>query len=152
MTRAAREVLEDSRVALAGFSDGIQGREWRVKWISAVVLLRAVGHVLDKVDGDNNDSLALAIQEAWRELQSTKPEPAIFWQFINDERNNILKEYLINAGQGVTVNLGSVPPHVTYHYVINSGPFAGREQRQLIGDAIDWWQCYLDRVDQLAAV
>jgi hypothetical protein len=51
MTAAARLVLDDCRGALADLKEGVQGAEWRRRWIVTVVLLRAVGHVLEKVDG-----------------------------------------------------------------------------------------------------
>jgi len=40
MTQAARKVLEDCKGALADFHYGIQGGEWRRRWITSVVLLR----------------------------------------------------------------------------------------------------------------
>lgn len=47
MTLAARETLEDCRGALAELTDGVKGGQWRRRWIIAIVLLRAVGQVLD---------------------------------------------------------------------------------------------------------
>jgi len=163
MTIAARESLEDCRTALGELVDGVQGRQWRVKWITCVVLLRAVGHVLDNVDGAREPSLRHAIDHWWKTMKASKPAPEVFWSFIDDERNAILKEYQTRAGQGVTVQLSGIQvnlrtgeqkvdppgPHI-YHYTINTGPFAGREQRELLAEAIAWWEAQLDLIDRAA--
>lgn len=88
MTPAAREALEDCRVALGDLSDEVQGRQWRVRWFACVVLLRAVGHVLDKVDGPRDPKLRRAIDQWWATLNASKPNPAIFWSFIDEDRRN----------------------------------------------------------------
>ncbi len=160
MTNSAREVLADCRGALLELSDGVQGPEWRRRWITAVVLLRAVGHVLENVDAARTPKHKTAVRNWWSTVAATKPNPKIFWLFIRDERNLILKEYRTNAGQGVTVyaSLPGVnwrtgeqqqvpPPSAVYHYQMNSGPFAGRDQRELIEEAIQWWEAQLDAID-----
>jgi hypothetical protein len=150
MTTAARAVLEDCRGALAELVDGLQGGAWRRRWITAVVLLRAVGHILDKIDS-RSAKYARPIAAAWSSLNGSKPAPTIFWAFIESERNNILKEYELSAGQGATVGpLGASKPTVTHHYLINSGPFAGRDQRDVVREAIAWWEAYLDAIDKTA--
>jgi hypothetical protein len=73
MTQAAREVLEDCRGAVDEIVDGIQGRSWRRRWITAVVLLRAVGHVLENVDVKISPHYKRAIREAWSKLKYSEP-------------------------------------------------------------------------------
>ena len=160
MTAAAREALEDCRGALAELVDGVQGRQWRRRWITCVVLLRAVGHVLDNVDGGRDAKLRRAVDNWWKNLKATKPEPLVFWAFIEEERNAILKEYQTRAGQGVTIQLSGIelnlrtgeqksdpPKPAIYHYTINTGPFAGRGQRELLHEAIVWWDTQLNAID-----
>ena len=43
-----------------------------------------------------------------------------------------------------------LPP--TYNYKMNSGPFAGQDPRDLVRDAIKWWEEQLDDIEQKAAV
>jgi len=112
MTARARIVLSDARDALSDLADGVSGSEWRRRWVTAVVLLRAVGHVVDKVDAESSPAMHRAIADAWRGLGASKPEPIIFWDFIDAERNNVLKEYLLSAGQGVTVFVRGVSARV----------------------------------------
>ena len=160
MTAAARKVLEDCIGATQDLRYGVQGGEWRRRWITAVVLLRTVGHVLEKVDAATNSHLGQIINSKWEELKSNKPEPIIFWEFIDQERNNILKEYQIGAGQGVTVRPGGIKININtgettfgesqptlYHYPINSGPFNGRDQKEVLEEAIQWWDNYLTTIE-----
>jgi hypothetical protein len=51
MTARARLVLEDCKLALQLLENETDLRRWRLHWVSAIALIRAVGHVLDKVDG-----------------------------------------------------------------------------------------------------
>ena len=97
MTKASRKVLEDCKGALEDFKYGVQGGEWRRRWITSVVLLRTVGNVLKIVDALTDPVLEKIINAEWEKLKGSKPEPRIFWEFIYQERNNILKEYQISA-------------------------------------------------------
>src|SRR5437764_10343909 len=100
MTRAAREVLEDCRSALMSIQDGVSGSDWRWRWVAVVALLRAVGHVLHKVDGRTSPSMEAAIQTAFHRWK----DDSMFRDFIEHERNNVLKAYKLGAGQSVTVH------------------------------------------------
>ena len=164
MTITARQALEDCRVALDSLVDGIKGGEWKRQWLLAIVLLRAVGHVLHKVDRKQSQAYRSAIDSWWSEMQMTKPEPAIFWQFIEEERNSTIKEYRTHAGQGVTIRVPTLHVNILtgaqwsdpslptlYHYTIVSGPFMGRDHREVLGEAIAWWEGELDAIDRVAA-
>jgi len=49
---------------------------------------------------------------------------------------------LVTGAQHASKGLPTV-----YHYVINDGPFKGRDQRQVLQEAIEWWRAYLDAID-----
>ncbi len=161
MTLAARKVLEDCKGALDDLKDGIRGSLWRRRWITAVVLLRTVGYVLDKVDSTSSPKHKAIIEKEWSALKEMNPESQIFREFIDIERHNIIHEYQINAVQNTTIRTGTAhwnlktggqysdPPLPTlYHYTISSGPYKGRDQRELVKEAIDWWEKYLDNIDR----
>ena len=150
MTRAAREVLEDCRGAIDEIGGGIQGRAWRRRWVTAVVLLRTVGYVLAEIDVNISPKYKLAIEAAWARLKKSKSTAPIFWEFIDAERHNIIHQYEVGAGQGITVYLGQNKP-VENHYLVNTGPFAGRDQREILREAIAWWEKYLDSIEHEAA-
>jgi len=116
--------------------------------------------VLRKVDALTDPALEKIINEEWSKLQNSKPEPRIFWEFIDEERNNILKEYQISAGQGVTIRPGTTHINLKtgeqkseqslptlYHYTINSGYYKGKEQKDVLSEAIEWWEEYLKNIE-----
>lgn len=157
MTVQARKVLDDCKYALEELrKDGIQGPEWRIKWVAIIALLRTVGYVLEKVDTKASQKMHSAINAEWEALKKTEPEPKIYWSFICEERNNILKQYKFGAGQGVTIQVRPLnevddsPCPSIYSYPMISGPFAQSDQREIIAEAIKWWENYLDTIDTKA--
>lgn len=138
---------------------------WRPRWVGLVALLRAVGHVLDKVDGETNNAARQAIDTAWEEIRQSRPEPLIFWEFVDAERNNVLKAYKIGVGLNTTVRPGSLwvntrtgetgsDPNgpTTFEAFIRSGPFQARDPLTLCREAIAFWHDYLDAIDRRVAL
>ncbi len=146
MTLAARQVLEDCKEAANDIDGKVQGSAWRRRYVVAVVLLRTVGYVLGRIACENTKYKA-AIKNEWAELNKSKPDPPIFWEFIDKVRNNIVHEYIIHAEQGATVFIGQNKP-TENHYTINDGYYKGYDQRDLLKEAIEWWEAYIDRIDQ----
>jgi hypothetical protein len=60
--------------------------------VSIVALLRAVGHVLDKVDARADADVAYVVEQ-WNALKMTKPKPEMLWEFIESERNSVVKQH-----------------------------------------------------------
>jgi hypothetical protein len=108
--KAARNVLDDCRYALTELRNDPQGAAYRVRWFGALAMLRAVGHVLRKVDAKSSPHLEQANSAWWDNLQIARPA---IWQFIDDDRNALLKEYDYRAAQNVTVRIGG-PTIYTY--------------------------------------
>ena len=164
MTATARYVLADCRSAVAELVDGVQGSAWRRNWVLSVVLLRTVGHVLANVDSARSENLRRAIEEWWGQLRATKPEPAVFWQFIENDRNLVLKEYQINVEYGITLRIPLrhffpapgdeeplAPATTEYRYEVASGPYKGDDQRTVLREAIAWWEVQLSKIDRAAS-
>ena len=82
MTKVARIVLQDAKHAITVHNRRMQSEEFRASWFAIIGLLRAVGHVLSKVDKNSSYSMRYAIDQKWQSLRDSKPEPAILWQFI----------------------------------------------------------------------
>ena len=149
---------------LRNFSANI-GSIRRRRWMTVVSLLRAVGHVLKNVDGKSSPMLGEIIETEWDALIKTKPEPLILWGFIENERNTVLKEYRFRSqgvAWGVCVTSLTVPTTsgpVTLKAnkgasnmefrLLADGPFAGRNDVDVVTEAIQWWKIYLDKIDAL---
>jgi hypothetical protein len=145
MNIKALEVLSDCKGALEEL-DGTSGSIWRRRFITAITLLRAVGHILHKVDSKTSNIYKEAIDSRWKIWVKDKLKHEIFWNFIEKERNFILKEYQINGGQSATVYIGDVPSCM-YYYPMNDGIYKGRDQRDLIMEAIKWWEIELKIIE-----
>jgi hypothetical protein len=149
MTTVARRILDDCGTCLQALRDEPKGTSWRIQWVATLALLRAVGHALDKVDGGKDAKLAAIVQNHWKRLSASKPKPEIFWHFIKAERDSLLKEYETAARVNVTVRLGVVEPSKpnVYEYTMGPGPFEGHDQRELVAEAIAFWDAYLFAIE-----
>lgn len=164
MTYAARQVLADCRIALELLELETDLNRWRVHWAGAIALARAVGHVLDKVDGEDPElrTVARAAFERWK---SDDPEHEIFREFIEAERNNILKEYRFRhhpvEGVPVAVELtlahaetGELRRHAevfelgdNVYRPMLEGYREGDDARDVLEEALAWWERQLDAMD-----
>lgn len=163
MTAAARRVLGDCEAALNMLEDEEDERRWRVLWAGAMALLRTVGHVLRNVDGADA-SVRRAVDAAWGRWKTDRSSNALFWEFIEQERNNILKEYRFgvldsaevdlvvvargdeNSGQAVrdeaAVSLGE-----NLFRPLVDGFGTGEDARDVYGEALQWWDAELSRIE-----
>jgi hypothetical protein len=164
MTQAARQVLADCRIALKFLEEETDLDRWRVHWAGAVALVRAVGHVLHKVDGQRPHVQQLA-NSAFKNWKSDDRQHEIFREFIEAERNNILKQYqfshhpLDEVAIAVELTLadpenGQLKRHSevfelgenVYRPIIQ-GYREGDDARDVYQDALDWWDAQLNSID-----
>ena len=109
VTTRSRVALADCEHALADFEASANTPYQRPRWVAVITLLRIVGHVLDKVDKPAASNEAQQrIDDAWKQLNATKPEPRIFHDFIDGDRNLLLKQYQVRSQVNVTIQLGGV--------------------------------------------
>lgn len=161
MTTAAREVLIDCEIALEMLEEVEDLRRWRVLWAGSVALLRAVGHVLKKVDGAD-PRIGSAVDQRYRIWGSERQENAIFWDFIEEERNNVLKEYQFGVSLDEEIPLlvqSNTPNGETEVGVLQLGenlyrPLLtdhgeGEDARDVYREALDWWQRELTTIEEL---
>ncbi len=124
----ARLVLADCRVALEEAELALDPVAFRRSWAAVVALLRAVGHVLDKVDGRRSESLRRAIDARWRIWNANRTGNRAYWNFIEAERTNVLKVY----------DFGDKPDE------------AGRPDLDAAKKALAWWAAELDAIEAAA--
>lgn len=154
----ARLVLQDAMYVRDKLEAEVGYIEWRLYWVLAVVLLRAVGHVLDKVDGANNATVRTASRRLHQHWKASE-EHAIFRDFIERERNNILKEYASEITEGPVPIMAYLQSQDGFDVVrqflieeniyrpMGSGAFEGEDGRTLLDEAIKWWATQLDAID-----
>ena len=168
MTAAARQVLGDCEAALEMLEDEVGEQQWRVLWAGAMALVRTVGHVLKKVDG-TDPRVRFAVNSAWDRWNADKVANAVFWEFIEAERNNILKEYRFSVLDSAVVDLAVVGiDQETGRAVavesldaldenlfrqLENGFGAGEDARDVYREALQWWDAEFSRIEtDLASV
>jgi hypothetical protein len=165
MTVAARKVLHDACYAIHQHQDTLQGEAFRVSLFAVVGLLRAVGHVLDKVDSEISPAMKRAIKDKFSKLKSQKTNSAIYWEFIHEERNSLLKNYKSSVirtfdlydiwgnfltTENVGENSGVEYVGANTKSIIARGHFVNKSEQEVAWQAHDWWVAYLDEIDELA--
>ncbi len=152
----ARRVLADCEAALEMLEDERDEQRWRVLWVGALALVRAVGHVLWKVDGRIIPEAREAMKAAYGTWKSTQPEHLIFREFIEKERNNILKEYRMNVldSSEVAVVVGDSEAGYTTNILDENlwrpqeeGFGVGEDARDVYREALRWWDEQLTRLE-----
>lgn len=164
----AREVLGDCEIALEMLEAEQDLARWRIHWAGALALVRAVGHVLHKVDGADPD-VRRQVDVAYRRWKSQKAKNAVFWEFIEDERNNILKEYrfnlhpldhvdvavLMTVRHPETGELSQIPQLVpigeSIYRPVLDGYSEGNDARDVYREALDWWNAELTTIEHALA-
>ena len=155
MTGAARRVLADCEAVLAMLEDERDEQRWRVLWVGALALLRAVGHVLWNVDGRIPQARE-AIKAAYGSWKAEQPEHLVFREFIERQRNNILKMYRMNVLDSPEVPVvvrdsdgGYITDVLAENLFrpVEEGFGAGEDARDVYREAIRWWKAELSRLD-----
>lgn len=148
----AHQVLSDCKRAHDLLEHETDAQTFRILFVAAVTLCRAVGHVLHKVDVLECPELAERIAAWWNEVKSKREEHKIFYGFIEHQRNLILKEYEFthdNSNQTLIV-MPSVQPVVLDELLfcpIVDGEYAGEDCRDILAEAIRWWDLQLSKLE-----
>jgi hypothetical protein len=151
MALVARGPLADCQVAHELLKqDKKESPSWRPHWVACLALLRAVGHVLHKVDGTTDAHHREVIDAAWAEWKARQTDNAIFWNFIEAERNNLLKQYAFGvepepnyvvtaSGERIVTKDGDEIVTKDDFFRLSLAGFEDQEGRDVIGEAIKWW-------------
>lgn len=133
---------------------------WRIHWITCVTLLRSVGLVAHKVDGRTHPNLASACEQIFKTWK-TGEEHKIFRDFIERQRNLILKEYETGMSEGdIPVMVTTEDPDGNrsgYGFTLGENlyrplkdcPWEGDDGRDVIDEAISWWKREISKMEKL---
>jgi hypothetical protein len=102
--------------------------EWRLYWVAGIALLRTIGHVLAKADAVASPRHQTEIDRLWEGWKADRALSSIFWNFIEKERNNLLKTY----------SFGARLTHDEEGYYVEFED--GQDAFQLFRQAVYWWR------------
>ena len=89
MTNFSHEALRFCKMAVDELlTTSFDDEKWKYRWVSVVALLRTVLHVYIKIDTPHNKS-----NSEYKEYWSNKKKEDIFCNFIERERNLVIKEF-----------------------------------------------------------
>jgi hypothetical protein len=163
-----RAIVDDCRHLLSELRQNPREASWRTRWFAALVMLRAVGHVLEHETKSSTDAaVRAAAQRWWNDIKQSEPEPAIFWQFIYDDRNALLKDYSFTTAESPDRlarregRAGRFSANMTLlfrplgvdmfgertNYEMALSPFIGRDARDVVEEAIQWWDRQLQAIE-----
>jgi|SRR5580658_183103 hypothetical protein len=164
MTTAARHVLKDCRLAHAMLEDETEPDKFRVLWVAASALIRSVGQVLDKIDGQDPHLRAVA-RERYNLWRKDNAEHLIFRNFIKQERDLVIHEYRSNLdprenlpvaiidGRPALISETDAAVDSSYRLDENifrpfaGGRWAGEDVRDVLLEAMEWWERELTVID-----
>ena len=156
----ARQVLDDAKRASSSLNAIEDEQLRRVFWTASVVLARAALHVLDKVDAASDPTLREEADRRWKELNDSRPEPEIFWNFLELERNLVLKQFefapdledrfLMRAGGDgfIFATDGSKLALAGFFSIRTDGPFKGKDGLTVLREALNWVDGYISRIEK----
>jgi hypothetical protein len=162
----ARAAFRDCEYAKERLQQAIEQNrleDAKLFWFAALAMLRAIGHILQKVDAEErgtNFRKALV-----HHFKRWKQDP-IFTDFIERERNNILKEYksslaeretteefflLTESGDRLVTESGDALVGTTTitTLVKGHGVYSGTSPTDALARALLWWNKELSELEQI---
>ena len=96
--------------------------------------------------------MASIVNTKYSTWKREKEANSIFWQFIDDERNRVLKEYSQGFLAGPVAVLAEgekfeLDDHL--YSPLTDGLFVGEDCRDVLGQAIEWWELQLADIERL---
>ncbi len=151
----ARVIWRDSDEVIQACEHAASEPEFRTYWFCSIAMLR-IGHVLQKYDASDDPMVSRIVAELWSQWKSDPESRQIFFDFLETERNQSLKEYEFSFYSGGHM----VPVMVDTHEMavvgelatdiyrpIESGPYAGVDARDVLTEVREWWDRQLRRVE-----
>jgi hypothetical protein len=139
----ARRVLRDCDWVIRRMPTGdVNQAAGRQSWFAAVALLRAVGHALKNEDAARSVYLREAIEAAWQKWKTNFYASQMFYGFIEDERNALLKEYRFESERKIYVEEAA---GVGQRLVLICGQAVAPVAA--LNMAWKWWQVEIRRIE-----
>lgn len=125
---------------------------WRFDFIVAISSLRAVGHVLHKIDCKSFPIIRPEVEQRFQRWKRGNGDDAIFTQFIEESRSALLKAYEF-PGLDETIfsedEFGGFGDTQFDPDIVMRGPLKGENVISLFHFAHDWWETELNEIAQM---
>ncbi|MDQ6436946.1 hypothetical protein RB623_23085 [Mesorhizobium sp. LHD-90] len=134
--------LDDSMNATFSLCHADHSQNWRAEFVVAITTLRAVGHVLHKVDCKRYPEITRCVQGRFKRWKLGKGEDELFVHFIEDTRNLLLKTYEFPSDEATvfkTDSSGELSPSDPDLDLVVSGYFKGCSVIGLLQHSHKWW-------------
>jgi hypothetical protein len=152
---ASYRALSDGRSGISHLDERLDQAtfllsEWKVTWIGTCAILRTA---IDLFRVDAKSCLAPRIREEiateWKLIKDRKSEHSIFWDFLRQERDNVIHEYEWRAYEAWMKPDGTFRPARLSFLMLDDdgarpvllmkgGPFAGRNSLELLKEGAEW--------------
>jgi uncharacterized phage-associated protein len=146
----SRKVLRDVQHIIEWLENEEDEFRFRTAVIAAITLLRTVGHALRKVDAARNPELKPIVEQRYAAWKADPDRARIFFEFIEQERNLILKEYevRIEFSPMITTSEATHAWRVGSNIFcpVASGHYAAQDVRDVLREAVAWWAAELNRI------
>lgn len=135
--------LSDSINATFSLRHADYAVNWRFDVIVAITTLRAVGHVLHKIDCRRYPLIFKEVETRFKRWKLGDGADAVFPHFIEDARNTLLKMYEFPAKDNTIFHdeeFGDFSQGRPDPDLIVRGPFSGCDIVELLNACHDWWR------------
>jgi hypothetical protein len=128
---------------------------WKIEWAGICALLKTSVHLMREKDARSclPEHLKSELRRAWNELRKHKERYPLFWEFIDRERNNIIKEYEFSAYEVIIKPDGTTRKPLGLlsfmeegekeTLIIKSGYYKDRLALEVLSEAAEWVENYI---------
>jgi hypothetical protein len=124
-------------------------QNWRSEYIVAITTLRAVGHVLHKVDCIRHPEISPIVEDRFQRWKNGNGDDELFVYFIEDARNMLLKTYQFPSDENVIFKTdlsGEFSSDDPDPDIVTDGYFQGSSVIGLLQHSHKWWQRELTEI------
>jgi hypothetical protein len=152
-TQGRKEFVQ--RISKGLDSEELQS-ERRIRWVTVLVLLSSVEDALEKDKREFTGKCEI-VDEAISDLENE----IIYSDFIKEQRNNIVHQYEFAVGEVKISTAEFTIPFLSrdgeeftfrmptgISYPITHGTYSGRDQTEIVSEAISFWDKFLTKVEK----
>lgn len=153
---ASYRALSDGRSGIRDLEEKLHNTkvflsEWKVVWIGTCAILRTA-IALFQVDAES--CLVAGIREEiaseWNAIKADREQHAIFWNFLRQERDNIVHQYQWRAyeswmkpdgtfrGPNLSLLIMENDDDARPALMMNGGPYQGQNSLDLLKESAEW--------------